>query len=141
LENIMLQPKRTKYRKAHKGRIHGNAKGGAALNFGAYGLKALTPARITARQIEAARRAMTRHMKRQGRVWIRIFPDIPVSSKPAEVRQGKGKGNPEFWVARVKPGRMMFELDGVTESVARTALELASAKLPNQTKFVQRVGG
>ncbi|MAQ03538.1 MAG: 50S ribosomal protein L16 [Rhodospirillaceae bacterium] len=137
----MLQPKRTKYRKAHKGRIHGNAKGGAALNFGAYGLKALTPARITARQIEAARRAMTRHMKRQGRVWIRIFPDIPVSSKPAEVRQGKGKGNPEFWVARVKPGRMMFELDGVTESVARTALELASAKLPNQTKFVQRVGG
>ena len=137
----MLQPKRTKYRKAHKGRIHGNAKGGAALNFGAYGLKALTPARITARQIEAARRAMTRHMKRQGRVWIRIFPDIPVSSKPAEVRQGKGEGNPEFWVARVKPGRMMFELDGVTESVARTALELASAKLPNQTKFVQRVGG
>ena len=137
----MLQPKRTKYRKAHKGRIHGNAKGGAALNFGAYGLKALSPARITARQIEAARRAMTRHMKRQGRVWIRIFPDIPVSSKPAEVRQGKGKGNPEFWVARVKPGRMMFELDGVTESVARTALELASAKLPNQTKFVQRVGG
>ena len=137
----MLQPKRTKYRKAHKGRIHGNAKGGAALNFGAYGLKALTPARITARQIEAARRAMTRHMKRQGRVWIRIFPDIPVSSKPAEVRQGMGKGNPEFWVARVKPGRMMFELDGVTESVARTALELASAKLPNQTKFVQRVGG
>ena len=137
----MLQPKRTKYRKAHKGRIHGNAKGGADLNFGAYGLKALTPARITARQIEAARRAMTRHMKRQGRVWIRIFPDIPVSSKPAEVRQGKGKGNPEFWVARVKPGRMMFELDGVTESVARTALELASAKLPNQTKFVQRVGG
>ncbi len=137
----MLQPKRTKYRKAHKGRIHGNAKGGAALNFGAYGLKALTPARITARQIEAARRAMTRHMKRQGRVWIRIFPDIPVSSKPAEVRQGKGKGNPEFWVARVKPGRMMFELDGVTESVARTALELASAKLPNQTKFVQRLGG
>ena len=137
----MLQPKRTKYRKAYKGRIHGNAKGGAALNFGAYGLKALTPARITARQIEAARRAMTRHMKRQGRVWIRIFPDIPVSSKPAEVRQGKGKGNPEFWVARVKPGRMMFELDGVTESVARTALELASAKLPNQTKFVQRVGG
>ena len=137
----MLQPKRTKYRKAHKGRIHGNAKGGAALNFGAYGLKALTPARITARQIEAARRAMTRHMKRQGRVWIRIFPDIPVSSKPAEVRQGKGKGNPEYWVARVKPGRMMFELDGVTESVARTALELASAKLPNQTKFVQRLGG
>ena len=137
----MLQPKRTKYRKAQKGRIHGNAKGGAALNFGAYGLKALTPARITARQIEAARRAMTRHMKRQGRVWIRIFPDIPVSSKPAEVRQGKGKGNPEFWVARVKPGRMMVELDGVTESVARTALELASAKLPNQTKFVQRLGG
>ena len=137
----MLQPKRTKFRKQHKGRIHGNAKGGYEINFGNYALKAIEPDRVNARQIEAARRALTRHMKRQGRVWIRIFPDIPVSSKPAEVRQGKGKGNPEFWVARVKPGRMMFELDGVTESVARTALELASAKLPNQTKFVQRVGG
>ncbi len=136
----MLQPKRTKFRKAHKGRIHGNAKGGASLNFGAYGLKAISPARITARQIEAARRTITRHMKRQGRVWIRIFPDIPVSTKPAEVRQGKGKGTPEYWIARVKPGRVMFELDGVPESVARRAFELAAAKLPNQTKFVQRAG-
>ena len=136
----MLQPKRTKFRKAHKGRIHGLAKGGARLNFGAYGLKAITPARITARQLEAARRTITRHMRRQGRVWIRIFPDIPVSTKPAEVRQGKGKGTPEYWIARVKPGRIMFELDGVPESVARRAFELAAAKLPNQTKFVQRVG-
>tara|TARA_B100000315_G_scaffold155514_1_gene144058 strand:+ start:5775 stop:6194 length:420 start_codon:yes stop_codon:yes gene_type:complete len=136
----MLQPKRTKYRKAHKGRIHGNAKGGTDLNFGAYGLKAMDPARITSRQIEAARRAMTRHMKRAGRVWIRIFPDVPVSQKPAEVRQGKGKGNPEFWVARVKPGRVMFELDGVPEDVARRAFELAAAKLPINTKFVQRLG-
>ncbi len=136
----MLQPKRTKFRKAHKGRIHGLAKGGASLNFGAYGLKAITPARVTARQIEAARRTITRHMKRQGRVWIRIFPDIPVSTKPAEVRQGKGKGTPEYWIARVKPGRVMFELDGVPENVARRAFELAAAKLPNQTKFVQRVG-
>ena len=136
----MLQPKRTKYRKAHKGRIHGNAKGGASLNFGAYGLKAITPGRITARQIEAARRTITRHMRRQGRIWIRIFPDIPVSTKPAEVRQGKGKGTPEYWIARVKPGRILFELDGVTEVTARRAFELASAKLPNQTKFVQRVG-
>ena len=136
----MLQPKRTKFRKAHKGRIHGLAKGGASLNFGAYGLKALTPARVTARQIEAARRTITRHMKRQGRVWIRIFPDIPVSTKPAEVRQGKGKGTPEYWVARVKPGRIMFELDGVPENIARRAFELASAKLPTQTKFVQRIG-
>ena len=136
----MLQPKRTKFRKAHKGRIHGLAKGGASLNFGAYGLKAMTPARVTARQIEAARRTITRHMKRQGRVWIRIFPDIPVSTKPAEVRQGKGKGTPEYWIARVKPGRVMFELDGVPENVARRAFELAAAKLPNQTKFVQRVG-
>jgi large subunit ribosomal protein L16 len=135
----MLQPKRTKYRKAHKGRIHGNAKGGTDLNFGAYGLKAMDPARITSRQIEAARRAMTRHMKRAGRVWIRIFPDVPVSQKPAEVRQGKGKGNPEFWVARVKPGRVMFELDGVPEDVARRAFELAAAKLPINTKFVQRL--
>ena len=136
----MLQPKRTKYRKAHKGRIHGNAKGGASLNFGAYGLKAITPGRITARQIEAARRTITRHMRRQGRIWIRIFPDIPVSTKPAEVRQGKGKGTPEYWIARVKRGRIIFELDGVTEVIARRAFELASAKLPNQTKFVQRVG-
>jgi large subunit ribosomal protein L16 len=136
----MLQPKRTKFRKAHKGRIHGNAKGGFSLNFGAYGLKATQPARITARQIEAARRAMTRHMKRAGRVWIRVFPDVPVSQKPAEVRQGKGKGNPEFWVARVKPGRVMFEVDGVPEDVARRAFELAAAKLPISTKFVQRLG-
>ncbi len=136
----MLQPKRTKYRKAHKGRIHGAAKGGTDLNFGAYGLKAMSPARITSRQIEAARRAMTRHMKRAGRVWIRIFPDVPVSQKPAEVRQGKGKGNPEFWIARVKPGRVMFELDGVPDDVARRAFELAAAKLPINTKFVQRLG-
>ncbi len=136
----MLQPKRTKFRKAHKGRIHGNAKGGSALNFGSYGLKAMTPGRITARQIEAARRTMTRHMKRAGRVWIRIFPDIPVSTKPAEVRQGKGKGTPEYWIARVKPGRIMFEIDGVPEGIARRAFELAAAKLPNQTKFVQRLG-
>ncbi len=136
----MLQPKRTKYRKAHKGRIHGNAKGGTDLNFGAYGLKAMAPARITARQIEAARRAMTRHMKRAGRVWIRVFPDVPVSQKPAEVRQGKGKGNPEFWVARIKPGRVMFELDGVPEDIARRAFELAAAKLPINTKFVKRLG-
>ena len=136
----MLQPKRTKYRKAHKGRIHGAAKSGTDLNFGAYGLKAMSPARITSRQIEAARRAMTRHMKRAGRVWIRIFPDVPVSQKPAEVRQGKGKGNPEFWIARVKPGRVMFELDGVPEEVARRAFELAAAKLPINTKFVQRLG-
>lgn len=136
----MLQPKRTKYRKAHKGRIHGNAKGGAALNFGSYGLKAMSPGRITARQIEAARRTITRHMKRSGRVWIRIFPDIPVSTKPAEVRQGKGKGNPEFWIARVKPGRIMFEVDGVSEEIARRAFELAAAKLPNQTKFIERLG-
>lgn len=136
----MLLPKRTKYRKAHKGRIHGNAKGGTALNFGAYGLKAQSPERITSRQIEAARRAMTRHMKRAGRVWIRIFPDVPVSSKPAEVRMGKGKGSPEYWVCRVKPGRIMFEIDGVSEEVARRSLELASAKLPIKTKFVTRFG-
>jgi large subunit ribosomal protein L16 len=136
----MLQPKRTKFRKAHKGRIHGNAKGGYDLNFGSYGLKAVTPARITARQIEAARRTITRYMKRSGRVWIRIFPDVPVSTKPAEVRQGKGKGTPEFWVCRVKPGRMMFEVDGVPVEVAREAFELAAAKLPNRTRFVSRVG-
>ena len=136
----MLQPKRTKFRKAHKGRIHGNAKGGTQLNFGAYGLKATTPARVTARQIEAARRAITRHLRRAGRVWIRIFPDVPVSSKPAEVRMGKGKGNPEFWVARVKPGRIMFEIDGVNGDLATEALKLASAKLPLDTRVVRRLG-
>ncbi len=134
----MLAPKRTKYRKAHKGRIHGNAKGGVALNFGSFGLKAMTPGRVTARQIEAARRTITRHIKRAGRVWIRIFPDVPVSSKPAEVRMGKGKGSPEFWVSRVKPGRIMFELDGVPEELARRAFELASAKLAVDTKFISR---
>ncbi|RMF74805.1 MAG: 50S ribosomal protein L16 [Alphaproteobacteria bacterium] len=134
----MLQPKRTKFRKAHKGGIHGVAKGGTEVNFGAFGLKALEPARITARQIEAARRAITRHMKRAGKVWIRIFPDVPVSTKPAEVRMGKGKGSPEYWVARVKPGRIMFEVDGVPEPVARRAFELASAKLPIATKIVTR---
>ena len=136
----MLQPKRTKFRKAHKGRIHGNAKGGTTLTFGAYGLKAVTPQRITARQIEAARRAMTRHMKRAGRVWIRIFPDVPVSQKPAEVRQGKGKGTPEYWVCRVKPGCIMFELDGVPIEIAKRAMDLAAAKLPLRTKFVKRLG-
>ena len=136
----MLAPKNMKYRKAQKGRIHGKAKGGTMLNFGSYGLKAMSPERVTARQIEAARRAMTRHMKRAGRVWIRIFPDIPVSQKPAEVRQGKGKGTPEFWVCRVKPGRVMFEIDGVTADVARRAFELAAAKLPLKTRFVTRLG-
>lgn len=136
----MLSPKRTKFRKAHKGRIHGMAKGGTHLNFGAYGLKAVTPGRVSARQIEAARRAITRHMRRAGKVWIRIFPDVPVSQKPAEVRQGKGKGTPEWWAARVKPGRIMFEIDGVPADVARRAFELASAKLPVQTRFVTRVG-
>ena len=136
----MLQPKRTKYRKAHKGRIHGHAKGGTTLNFGAYGLKAMSPGRLSARQIEAARRTITRHMKRVGKLWIRVFPDIPVSAKPAEVRQGKGKGTPEWWAARVKPGRIMFELDGVPRDVAERAFTLASAKLPLQTKFVSRMG-
>lgn len=136
----MLQPKKTKFRKAHKGRIHGNAKGGSDLSFGAYGLKALAPERITARQIEAARRAITRHMKRQGKVWIRIFPDVPVSKKPLEVRMGSGKGSPEFWACRVKPGRIMFELDGVPEGIAREALTLGAAKLPIATKFVKRIG-
>ena len=137
----MLQPKRTKFRKMHKGRIKGEAKGGSDLNFGTYGLKATTPERVTARQIEAARRAMTRHMKRAGRVWIRIFPDVPVSQKPAEVRQGKGKGTVEFWVCRVKPGRIMFEIDGVPIDVARRAMELAAAKLPLRTKFITRLTG
>ncbi len=136
----MLQPKRTKYRKAFKGRIHGVAKGGFTLDFGSYGLKAMEPDRLTARQIEAARRAITRHMKRAGRVWIRIFPDVPVSKKPAEVRMGSGKGAPEFWAARVKPGRVLFELEGVSVTVAREALALAAAKLPIKTRFVSRVG-
>ncbi|MCC6598671.1 MAG: 50S ribosomal protein L16 [Alphaproteobacteria bacterium] len=136
----MLSPKKTKFRKAHKGRIHGLAKSGTMLSFGAYGLKALQPDRITARQIEAARRAITRAMKRQGKVWIRIFPDVPVSKKPLEVRMGSGKGSPEFWAARVRPGRIMFELDGVSEEVAREALALAAMKLPIKTKFVARVG-
>ncbi|MEE8351208.1 MAG: 50S ribosomal protein L16 [Rhodospirillales bacterium] len=136
----MLSPKNMKYRKAHKGRIHGKAKGGTNLNFGAFGLKAMAPQRVTSRQIEAARRAMTRHMKRAGRVWIRIFPDVPVSQKPAEVRQGKGKGSVEYWVARVKPGRILFEVDGVTPEVAKRAFELAAAKLPLKTKFVTRLG-
>ena len=135
----MLQPKRTKYRKAHKGRIHGASKGGTALNFGTYGLKAIEPERLTARQIEAARRAITRAMKRTGRVWIRIFPDIPITKKPAEVRMGSGKGAPELWVVRVKPGRIMFELDGVTEATAREALGLGAAKLPIKTRIVKRV--
>ena len=134
----MLMPKRTKFRKQFKGRIHGEAKGGFALNFGEYGLKALEPERVTARQIEAARRAMTRHMKRQGRVWIRIFPDVPVTKKPTEVRMGKGKGGVEFWAAKVKPGRIMFEIDGVPMPVAEEALRLAAMKLPIQTRFVQR---
>ncbi len=136
----MLQPKKTKFRKAHKGRIHGKATRGTALNFGSHGLKALAPGRITARQIEAARRAMTRHMKRSGRVWIRIFPDVPVSKKPTEVRMGKGKGSPEFWICRVKPGRIMFELDGVPSDVAFAAFERAAAKLPIATKVVTRLG-
>lgn len=136
----MLSPKRTRYRKQHKGRIHGHAKGATALHFGAYGLKATAPGRVSARQIEAARRAITRHMRRTGRVWIRIFPDVPVSTKPAEVRQGKGKGTPEYWACRVKPGRIMFEVDGIPIDLARSALELAAAKLPVDTRFVARLG-
>src|SRR5216684_2798300 len=136
----MLSPKRTKYRKAHKGRVHGQAKGGTALNFGNFGLKAVEPGRITARQIEAARRALTRHIKRIGRVWIRVFPDVPVSTKPAEVRMGSGKGAPEFWIVRIKPGRIMFEIDGVPKTLAAEAFALAAAKLPINTRFVQRVG-
>ena len=135
----MLQPKKTKFRKAFKGRISGTSKGGTDLNFGQFGLKAMEPERVTARQIEAARRAITREMKRQGRVWIRIFPDVPVSKKPIEVRMGKGKGAPEFWAARVAPGRIMFEIDGVAEETARQALALAAAKLPIKTRFVQRI--
>ena len=136
----MLQPKKTKYRKAHKGRIRGKAKGGTTLNFGSYGLKAITAERVTSRQIEAARRAITRHMKRAGKVWIRIFPDVPVSKKPTEVRMGKGKGTPEYWAAKVKPGRIMFEIDGVPSDIAHTALNLGSSKLPLQTKIITRAG-
>lgn len=135
----MLSPKKTKFRKAHKGRIHGAAKGGYTVDFGSFGLKAMEPDRITARQIEAARRALTRHIKRQGKVWIRVFPDVPVSKKPLEVRMGSGKGSPEYWVCRVKPGRVMFEIEGVPEELAREALTLAAAKLPIQTKFVKRI--
>src|SRR5436853_2828089 len=135
----MLQPTRTKFRKAHKGRIHGAATSGQALAFGQFGLKALEPDRVTARQIEAARRAMTRHMKRSGRVWIRIFPDVPVTKKPLEVRMGSGKGGIELWVTRVKPGRILFELDGVSVELAKEALALAAAKLPIKTRFVQRI--
>jgi large subunit ribosomal protein L16 len=135
----MLQPKRTKFRKAHKGRIHGVASSAIDLAFGQYGLKALEPERITARQIEAARRALTRHMKRSGRVWIRVFPDVPVSKKPLEVRMGSGKGTPEVWVCRVKPGRIIFELDGVSLEIAKQSLALAAAKLPIKTRFVERI--
>jgi len=135
----MLAPKKTKYRKAHKGRIHGMSKGGTSLNFGSFGLKALEPTRVTARQIEAARRAITRNIKRSGRVWIRIFPDVPVSTKPAEVRMGSGKGNPEYWVCRVAPGRILFELEGVPADLAKEAFLLAAAKLPIKTKFVTRL--
>ena len=136
----MLQPKRTTYRKQFKGRIHGAAKGGTDLNFGAFGLKALEPNRVTAREIEAARRAITRQMKRQGRVWIRIFPDVPVTSKPTEVRMGKGKGAIDYWACRVKPGRVMFEIDGVSEEIAREALRLGAAKLSVKTKIITRIG-
>jgi large subunit ribosomal protein L16 len=136
----MLSPKRTKYRKAHKGRIHGTAKGGTTLAFGAFGLKAVEPERITARQIEAARRAITRHMKRVGKVWIRVFPDLPISRKPAEVRMGSGKGSPEYWVCRVHPGRILFELDGVSKQVAQEAFTLAAAKLPVKTRIISRIG-
>jgi len=134
----MLQPKRSRFRKQFKGRIHGEAKGGFELNFGSFGLKAIQPERVTARQIEAARRAMTREMKRQGRVWIRVFPDVPISSKPTEVRMGKGKGSVDYWAAKVKPGRIMFEIDGVSETVAREALRLAAMKLPIKTRVVVR---
>src|SRR5947207_3817065 len=135
----MLSPKKTKYRKQFKGKIHGTAKGGFTLNFGSYGLKSVEPNRVTAREIEAARRAITREMKRQGRVWIRIFPDVPVTGKPTEVRMGKGKGAVEYWAARVKPGRIMFEIDGVSETTAREALRLGAAKLSVKTRFVQRI--
>lgn len=136
----MLQPSRTKFRKQFKGRIHGTAKGGTTLSFGQFGLKALAPDRLTARQIEAARRAITHHMKRAGRVWILVFPDVPISKKPVEVRMGKGKGQPEWWACKVKPGRIMFEVDGVNEETAREAMRLAAAKLPIKTRFVTRIG-
>jgi large subunit ribosomal protein L16 len=135
----MLQPKKTKFRKAFKGRIHGTATSGATLAFGQFGLKALEPERVTARQIEAARRALTRFMKRAGRVWIRVYPDVPVSKKPIEVRMGKGKGTPELWVCRVKPGRILFEVDGITQAIAKEALTLAAAKLPVKTRFIERI--
>jgi len=135
----MMQPKRTKFRKMHKGRLRGDAKGGSALNFGTYGLKAMTGERVTARQIEAARRTISRAMKRQGKLWIRVFPDLSVSSKPAEVRQGKGKGSPDYWAVRVQPGRVLFEVNGISEEVAREAFDLASAKLPIKTKFIGRI--
>jgi large subunit ribosomal protein L16 len=135
----MLQPKRTKFRKAHKGRIKGIATSGFSLSFGQFGLKAMEPDRVTARQLEAARRALTRHMKRAGRVWIRVFPDVPVSKKPLEVRMGSGKGAPEFWVTRIKPGRILFEIDGVSVALAKEALDLAAAKLPIKTRFVERI--
>jgi large subunit ribosomal protein L16 len=135
----MLQPKRTKFRKAHKGRIKGIATSGNSLAFGQFGLKALEPDRVTARQLEAARRALTRHMKRAGRVWIRVFPDVPVSKKPLEVRMGSGKGAPEYWVTRVKPGRIIFEIDGVSIALAKESLGLAAAKLPIKTRFVERI--
>ena len=135
----MLQPIKTKFRKAHKGRIRGQATSGQALAFGEYGLKALEPERVTARQIEAARRALTRHMKRAGQVWIRVYPDVPVSKKPLEVRMGSGKGTPEYWVCRIKPGRILFEVDGISQALAREALELAAAKLPIKTRFIQRI--
>ncbi|MDA9008668.1 50S ribosomal protein L16 [Alphaproteobacteria bacterium] len=137
----MLSPKRTKFRKAHKGRVKGQAKGGTELNFGAYGLKATTAERITARQIEAARRAITRRLRRAGKLWIRVFPDLPVTSKPAEVRQGKGKGSPDYWCVRVSPGRILFEVDGVPKDLAEDAFKLAAAKLPIRTRFVARLGG
>lgn len=136
----MLQPKKPKYRKQFKGRMHGNSKGGNLLNFGSFGLKALSPARINSRQIEAARRTISRHLKRSGRVWIRIFPDVPITKKPAEVRQGKGKGAVEFWAAKVKPGKIMFEIEGVSKELAKEALSLASEKLPNNSKFIVRLG-
>ena len=137
----MLQPIKTKFRKAHKGRIHGQATSGASLAFGEYGLKAMEPERVTARQIEAARRALTRHMKRAGRVWIRVFPDVPVTKKPLEVRMGSGKGTPEYWVVRIKPGRILFEVDGISQQLAREALALAAAKLPIKTRFIERIAG
>ena len=136
----MLQPKRTTYRKAHKGRVKGKAKGGTTLNFGAYGMKSVEPGRVTAREIEACRRAITRHIKRSGRLWIRVFPDVPVSTKPAEVRMGSGKGNPEYWICRIKPGRIMFELDGVSSALAGEAFTLGAAKLSVKTRVVARLG-